>query len=381
MVSRLSGSSDPVRKARQGPRFFYIGFCVLFCALVASFYTLLGATPGFPVYADEEKSQVSSMKPIVIAHRGASAYLPEHTLPAKALAHAMGADYIEQDVVLTRDGVPIVLHDIYLEATTDVATHFPDRHREDGRFYAIDFTLEEIRRLRAHERRGADGRPVFADRFPGGAGLSGVPTLAEEIALIEGLNRSREMSAGLYIEMKGTAFHRAEGQDLPRAVLDVLAAAGWDQRRDQVYLQSFEPEALKYLRHDLGTTLPLIQLLGENAWVEDGGVDFDFLRTDAGLDAIATYADGIGPWLMQLYTGQGSSGAPTLSDLAARAHARQLLVHPFTFRAEELPPGINSFEDLHQLFFVELGVDGVFTDFPDRTRAFIDAMVRSEDGP
>ena len=91
-------------------------------------------------------------QPIVIAHRGASGYLPEHTLAAKAMAHAMGADFLEQDVVLTADGVPIVLHDIYLEATTDVEQRFPDRSRPDGRFYAIDFTLAEIRTLSAHER-------------------------------------------------------------------------------------------------------------------------------------------------------------------------------------------------------------------------------------
>jgi glycerophosphoryl diester phosphodiesterase len=317
----------------------------------------------------------------VIAHRGASAYLPEHTLPAKALAHAMGADFIEQDVVLTSDAVPIVLHDIHLEATTDVATHFPGRQRPDGHFYAIDFTLAEIRLLRAQERRRPDGRPVFPGRFPDGEGLSGVPTLAEEIALIDGLNRSRGMSAGLYIEMKGTAFHHAEGLDLPKAVLETLARTGWDQREHQVFLQSFEPEALKYLRNDLGTKLPLIQLIGENAWVEDGGVDFDYLRSDAGLDAIATYAHGIGPWLMQLYTGTGSDGAPKLTDLAARARKRGLLVHPYTFRADELPPGIGTFDDLHRVFFLELGVDGVFTDFPDRTRAFIDSALRSSTGP
>ena len=310
-------------------------------------------------------SAMSADAPIIIAHRGASAYLPEHTLPAKALAHAMGADFIEQDVVLSRDGVPVVLHDIHLEATTDVAERFPDRRRDDGHYYAIDFSLAEIRSLRARERRGSDGQPVFAGRFPDNTGSFSVPTLAEEIALIDGLNRSRGVEIGLYIEMKNTAFHWQEGQDLPAAVLQILRDTGWDQRREHVFLQSFEPMALRHLRDELATELPLIQLIGDNAWVPDGSVDFDHLRTDAGLDEIASYADGIGPWLMQLYTGPSAEGRPQLTDLAERAHARGLLVHPYTFRADRLPPGIADFASLHRLFFADLGVDGVFTDFPD----------------
>ena len=347
-----------VRKARRSPRFF--------CALGAVLATLCTA----PIAQESMMPE----KPLVIAHRGASAYVPEHTLPAKALAHAMGADFIEQDVVLSSDGVPVVLHDVHLEATTDVAEQFPDRGRNDGHFYAIDFTFEELRRLRAHERRGPDGAPVFPSRFPGGPGLSQIPSLAEEIALIDGLNQSRGVTAGLYIEMKGTAFHRAEGQDLPAAVLRILKEQGGDQRVDAVFLQSFEPEALRYLRNELKTPLPLIQLIGENAWAEDGEVDFDYLRSDAGLDEIATYANGIGPWLMQLYAGRNEQGEPILSDLAQRAQDRGLAVHPYTFRADQLPPGIDDFEELHRLFFVDLQVDGVFSDFPDLSRRYIDAL-------
>jgi glycerophosphoryl diester phosphodiesterase len=308
---------------------------------------------------------MSTEAPIIIAHRGASGYLPEHTLPAKAVAHAMGADFIEQDVVLSSDGVPVVLHDIHLEATTDVAERFSSRCRDDGHYYAIDFSLAEIRSLRARERRGADGQPVFAGRFPDASGNFSVPTLAEEIALIDGMNRSRGTEIGLYIEMKDTAFHWQEGQDLPAAVLQVLRETGWDRRREHVFLQSFEPMALRHLRDELATELPLIQLIGDNAWVPDGRVDFDHLRSDAGLDEIASYADGIGPWLMQLYTGPSPDGQPQLTDLVERAHARGLLVHPYTFRADQLPPGIADFASLHRLFLVELGVDGVFTDFPD----------------
>ncbi|MEO1081374.1 MAG: glycerophosphodiester phosphodiesterase [Pseudomonadota bacterium] len=332
-----------------------------------------------PVWSGDKAVDVmSGSRAIIIAHRGASAYLPEHTLPAKALAHAMGADFIEQDVVLSRDGVPVVIHDIHLDATTDVASRFPDRARADGRFYAIDFDLAELRSLRVHERRDSEGNVVFPERFPDGGGLSGLPTLAEELALIEGLNRSRGMRTGVYIEMKGTAFHRREGQDLPAAVMHVLRDSGWDQRTDQVYLQSFEPEALRYLRQDLATELPLVQLIGENSWAEDGEVDFDYLRSDAGLDDVRSYADAIGPWLTQLYRGRDVDGRAVLTDLAERAHERGLLVHPYTFRADALPQGMESFEALHRLFLQDLRVDGLFTDFPDRSREFRDRFTEAD---
>ena len=310
-------------------------------------------------------------EPLIIAHRGASAYLPEHTLPAKAVAHAQGADFIEQDVVLSRDGAPVVLHDIHLEATTNVAERFSARARDDGRFYAIDFSLEELKALRVHERRSPGGQAVFPGRFPAGAELFEIPTLAEEIALIEGMNRSTGREVGLYIEMKASAFHRREGRDLPRAVLAALARAGWAERRERVFLQSFEPEALRYLKHELNTPLPLIQLIGAD---EDPAQDAEYLRSDAGLADIATYADGIGPWLMQLYRGVDERGRPRLTDLAAKARALGLAVHPYTFRAEQLPPGIASFEALHRVFFRDLGVDGIFTDFPDQSRAFRDKL-------
>lgn len=315
-------------------------------------------------------------RPIVIAHRGASGYLPEHTLPAKALAHGMGADYLEQDVVLTKDAVPIVLHDILLDDTTDIAALFPDRARADGHFYAIDFTLAEIRQLRAHERRapGPGNRTAFAERFPAGPGLSGVPTLAEEIRLIEGLNRSRGMRTGLYIELKAPQFHRREGMDIARAVLDVLEEAGLSDARDRVYLQCFDPPTLQYLKHTLQTSLPLIQLIGDNSWGEDGGTDYDYLRTDQGLADISRYAEGIGPWLMQIYTGRDANGNATLTDLVARAHHAGLLVHPFTFRRDALPPGIDTYRELLELFLGRVGVDGVFTDFPDLTVNYLESL-------
>ena len=130
-------------------------------------------------------SALANAQPIVIAHRGASGYLPEHTLEAKAMAHAMGADFIEQDIVLTKDDVPVVMHDIYLDTISDVAARFPGRHRANGRYYALDFTLAEIKQLQATERFSEKtGRQVYPKRFPKGASSFQIPTLEEELQFI-----------------------------------------------------------------------------------------------------------------------------------------------------------------------------------------------------
>jgi len=300
----------------------------------------------------------------VIAHRGASGYLPEHTLEGAAMAHAMGADYIEQDVVLTSDDALIVLHDLYLDAVTDVAQRFPGRQRTDGRHYAIDFTLDEIRSLRVHERLEANGRPAFPDRFPAAAGIFRVPTLAEEIELIRGLNRSTGRDVGLYIEPKSPAWHREQGKDLMAAVLDALSDYGLTDADDRVLLQSFDPDALHYAREELRCELRLVQLLGENSWRESTA-DFDFLRSPEGLAEIAEYAHGIGPWLPQVIDIK-VAGSSDISDLVTRAHELGLFVHAYTLRADQLPSSIGSMAEAVRILAGEAGLDGVFTDHPDQ---------------
>lgn len=314
-------------------------------------------------------------RPIVIAHRGASGYLPEHTLAAKALAHAMDADFLEQDVVLTKDNTAIVLHDIYLEPTTDVRDIFPNRHRKDGRYYAIDFTLDEIRQLRVHERsyRTRDGQDVavYPTRYPLGHGICGIPTLAEEINFIAGLDRSRKKKTGLYVELKAPNFHSNQGYDIAKVILDVLEKTGYAQRQNQVYLQCFDDKTLRYLRNSLKTTLPLVQLIADNSWGEDSELDYHYLQSAEGLKEVARYADGIGPWVMQIYSGKSSSGEPVISELVSTAQRNGLLVHPYTFRRDELPAGILSFNELLDIFINQVGVDGLFTDFPDIVRSFL----------
>ncbi|MEM0954614.1 MAG: glycerophosphodiester phosphodiesterase [Pseudomonadota bacterium] len=286
---------------------------------------------------------------LVIAHRGASAYLPEHTLPAVAMAYAQGADYIEQDVVLTKDDVPVVLHDIYLETTTDVAQRFPDRARDDGRFYAIDFTLEEIRSLRVGERRNDRGA-VFPDRFPVDIQVLRVPTLVEEIELIQGLNRSTGREVGIYVELKEPDFHEAAGRSFSATVLQVLYAYGYRDAEDPVFLQCFDEGTLRFLSDH--TEIRLVQLLEDKE------------LTAARAAEIATYAQGVGPWIGFL---------ASQPEFVAAAQAHGLVVHPFTFRADQLPPGVGSFAELLDAFIVEMQVDGIFTDHTNLARSYLDA--------
>jgi glycerophosphoryl diester phosphodiesterase len=300
----------------------------------------------------------------VIAHRGASGYLPEHTLEGAAMAHAMGADYIELDVVLTRDDALIVLHDLFLDAVTDVAERYPGRARADGRHYAIDFSLEEIRRLRVHERSDPNGAPAVPGRFPRESAIFHVPTLEEEILLIQGLNRSTGRNVGWYIEPKAPAWHRSEGKDLMAAVLGLLATHGLAHADDKVLLQSFDFDALLRARNDLGSELRLVQLIGENDWRESPS-DFEFLQTEAGLRAVAGFAQGIGPWLPQVIEIK-ENGLVDISELAALAQRLGLFVHAYTLRADQLPPGIGGMREAVRLLVEEARLDGVFTDHPDQ---------------
>lgn len=310
--------------------------------------------------------------PVVIAHRGASGYLPEHTLEAKAFAHAQKPDYIEQDVALTKDGVPVILHDHYLDTVTDVAQVFPGSRRADGRYYAIDLTLAQIRRLRAFERIDlATGKLVYPKRFSADVKIPfRVPTLEEELALIEGLNRSTGRHVGIYVELKVPWFHRAEGADIETAVLNVLEKRGWLGAGAKTFIQCFDPSTLERL-HARGVRVPLVQLIGKNEWNETPGVDYDRMLTPRGLARIARYAQGIGPSIDMLAQHRGDRHV-LRTDLMSEAHRLGLVVHPYTLRPDDLPPHHTAHRVLDTLF-LGLKVDGVFSDFPD---VAVDYLVR-----
>jgi len=313
---------------------------------------------------------------VVIAHRGASGYLPEHTLASKALAYGMGAHYIEQDVVLTKDDRPIVLHDIYLDTVTDVAVVFPDRPRTDGRFYAIDFTLEEIKKLRSSERIDPEtGTVVYPDRFPHGRSVFGIATLEEEIELIQGLNKSSKKEAGIYPELKGPRFHAAQGKDLPEVVLKVLSDYGYLTADENCLIQCFDSRVLQRLRFDLQVDLLLVQLLGDEC-PEWSDFRSGKLSWDSWLEEIATFADGIAPDMDLVFNGIREEGTRIVSNLVNQAHSLGMFVHPYNIRADALPVYAKSLEDLLEVFYFEIGVDGLFTDFPDRAVKFLETTVR-----
>ena len=318
---------------------------------------------------------------LVIAHRGACGYAPEHTLVATALAIGMGADYVEQDVVLTKDGQPVVLHDIHLDTVTNVAQQFPARSRSDGRFYAIDFTLAEIKTLSVHERIDwKSGKPIFPNRFPHSADALDlqVPTLAEAIEMIQGINNGLDKEVGIYPEIKKPAWHRAAGHDISATVLRVLAEYGYDQPEDRVFLQCFDATELRRIRNDLGCKLRLVQLIGENRWNESK-TDFARLRSAQGLQQIATYAQGIGPRIEHVLSA-GEQGGLVTTDLVEKAHNHGLSVHPFTLRVDALPLGIPNVGQLMGAL-KEANCDGVFSDFPDVTRAELERLTKSQNEP
>ena len=308
---------------------------------------------------------------LVVAHRGACGYLPEHTLESKAYAHALGAHYIEQDVVATRDDQLVVLHDVHLDRVTDVAERFPGRSRDDGRYYARDFDLAEIKSLRAGERRGEDGiNAAFPKRFPVGVGEFRVPTLREEIKMIQGLNRSTGRIAGIYPEIKRPAWHRAEGVDISALVLQLLDDLGYRTKADPVFLQCFDAAEVRRIRHELGCPLRMVQLLGENEWGESD-TDYDDLKTPDGLRALANTVDAIGPFIGQLVKLADVDGQPISTGLVSSAHEAGMLVHPYTFRADQLAPGFESMGEMVGWFVEQLDIDGLFTDFPDLALAAI----------
>lgn len=281
---------------------------------------------------------------MIIAHRGASGELPEHTIAAYRRAIEQGADVIEPDLVMTRDGALIVRHDRYLSTTTDVADRpeFADRRRRvfDGRgfrndWWAEDFTLEEIKTLRAKQPR-ADRPADFNGQFD-------VPTFEEVIEL------AKEFGIPVYPETKAPTAHAEAGLDMEAALLAALQAAGWTTADAPVFVQSFEADILRSLNEK--TDVTLVQLVY-------AGPSIRRPRANISLDAIVEYADGVGPSKGLVIDGQGAD-----TGFVSEAHALGLFVHPWTVRDDQpVAPDVDVSEELNRLF--DAGVDGVFVDFP-----------------
>jgi glycerophosphoryl diester phosphodiesterase len=306
------------------------------------------------------------LNPIIIAHRGASGYRPEHTLASYELAIGMGADFIEPDLVSTKDGVLIARHENEISETTDVAGHpeLADRRtvkRIDGRevagWFSEDFTLAEIKMLRARERLPFRDLS-FDGRFE-------VPTFAEVLALARRKSAETGRTIGVYPETKHPTYFRSLGIPLEEPLL-----AGLREVALPVYIQSFEMGNLQELRKV--TDLPLVQLL------EAAGQPWDFavasdsrtyqdLATPAGLAEIATYADGIGPDKRMIVPADPGGRLLPPTALVEDAHRAGLLVHPWTFRGDGAFLAAEYGGDPEREYeqFFALGVDGLFSDFSD----------------
>ena len=343
--------------------------------------------------------------PLVIGHRGASGYLPEHTLEAYKMAIEMRADFIEPDLVATKDGVLIARHEPNITSTTDVSTRgefasrktkkMVDGVEEEG-WFASDFTLAEIKTLFAKQ--------TVAERDQTQNTRYRIPTFEEviELAKVEGAKQNR--TVGVYPETKHPTFHNALNLNLEDRLLAILAKNNYTTKASPVIVQSFEVANLKYLR--ARTQVRLVQLIDADDVNADGSIalaapydkPYDFavardprtfvsMLTPAGLKEIKTYADGIGPWKPYLISwkfNNGADGKPLdlngdgridqrdrvmmpPSDVVKNAHAEGLIVHAFTFRNEPTRLASNFKGDPkaeYQLYY-KLGVDGLFTDFPD----------------
>ena len=293
---------------------------------------------------------------IVIAHRGASGYIPEHTMESKVMAHAMNADYIEQDLVLSKDDVPIVIHDIYLGDVTNVAALYPDMSREDGRFYVIDFTFAQLMTLSVNERiNHKTKKAVFPNRFPLQESSFKLHSLQQEIEVIQGLNKSTGKKIGIYPEIKNPSFHKEQGKDISKIILQILVDYGYKEKSDACILQCFDAKELQRIRQELNSNLFLTQLL-------------EFPEGSEHFERYASYADAIGPSIEQLLlAGMGKTKGNTLVD---KAHKLNLKVHAYTFREDE-HPNFDNFEALLQFGFYDINLDGGFTDFPDTVINFL----------
>jgi glycerophosphoryl diester phosphodiesterase len=323
--------------------------------------------------------------PIVIAHRGASGYLPEHTLAAYATAILQGADFIEPDLVMTKDGHLIARHDNVLNLTTDVASRAEFAGRKttkmvDGAsiegWFSEDFTLDEIKTLRAIER--------IPDIRPANKRLDGqfeIPTLREIIGLVQGLERALDRAIGIYPETKHPTYFDCLNLSMEEPLVRVLHRSGYRGPRARVFIQSFEIANLKGLR--AMTQLPLVQLFDTEGQPFDavaarGSLTYEQMATAEGLAQIATYANGVGPEKYKYIIprdGNGNLDLKNQTDFVANAHAAGLIVHPYTFRAENtfLPANLKSGDDPNAIgdsesevkIFLQTGIDGFFIDQPD----------------
>lgn len=332
-----------------------------------------------------------SKKPIIIAHRGAQFFYPEHTMEGYKKAIELGADYIEPDLVLTKDSMFVARHEPYISSTTDIAdrpefAHLKTTKNIDGieitDWFVSDFTLQELKTLRA--RQSWENRShEYDDQFE-------IPTFEEIITLAKEHTTTSGNPVGIYPELKHPTFHKEIGLLMEDQFLNEIREAGYVSEESFIYVQCFEVATLQYL--NTKTDVKLIQLIGAAGinkdgslrfTKEDGGYDpegqpYDYIHkgndqtyahftTDEGIKFIATYADGIGPWKPFVIPIINNKNLPIgilqSTDFVTLAHKYELEVHPYTFRNEDRKWMTNEDPASEYQLFFEAGVDGIFSDY------------------
>ncbi len=316
-------------------------------------------------------NQAQAATKMIIAASGAANNLIEHSLPAATLAAAMGVEYLELHVVMTADNQLIVFHDLTLQRLTDVAQVFPGRKRDDGAYYVIDFTLDELRRLRLLSSAEGNELPL----------AFGIPTLNEELGLLRRLETILNRQLGIVLEIRQPWFHLQAGKDISIATLDSLATYRYSTAQNKLYLQCFDPDELQRIHTRLmperQMNLPLIQLVGENDGLEtkQGNQDnlepynYDWLYTNVGLRMVASYAVAIalptkviadleGNFLLAGYIGE------------AHRHGLKVLIFPLN-NTPSFPPFARDFPALVEFYLSKAGVDGIYTDSFREVQRFV----------
>ena len=353
---------------------------IAIAAVTASTLSSVAAAPQEREAASTESSAGRpDAVPLVIGHRGASGYRPEHTLASYELAARMGADFIEPDLVSTKDGVLIARHENDITGTTDVADHPEFAARKttktiDGTpatgWFSEDFTLAEIKTIRAEERL-----PLVRQENTIYDGLFQIPTFDEVLDLRSRLSRELRREIGVYPETKHPTFFRERGLSLEPPLVRSLKKAGLNRRSAPVFIQSFERTNLAVLRNDLNVKTKLVFLTSASGSPFGDTKTYAQLTTPAGLAELAATIDGIGPDKLQVIPRNAAGKLESPTTLVADAHRAGLLVHPYTFRAENqfLPTdyrrgAVDS--DYGQIIdemtvYLRTGIDGFFTDQPD----------------
>lgn len=330
-------------------------------------------------------------EPIIIAHRGAQFMYPEHTIEGYKKAIEIGADYIEPDLVVTKDGVFVARHEPYISGTTNVQdlpefAHLKTTKILDGievtDWFVSDFTLQELKTLKA--RQSWNNRThKYDDLFE-------IPTFEEIITLAKKSKTTKGKSVGIYPELKHPTFHRNAGLPMEDVFLDMLTKANFNSKEAAIYVQCFEVSSLQYIHSK--SDVKLIQLLGAAGINPDGSLRFtkedgsydpegqpydfivnkdnrtyDFFTTEEGMKFLTTYATGVGPWKPFVITITNDNNTPREilppTDFIDLAHKYHLEVHPYTFRNEDSKWTINEEPSSEYQLFFEAGVDGLFSDY------------------